>query len=184
MSHAKQTSTRNTALHPEPVKPEITLGDEEVSDVSLATFHVLDKENAAEGQRLSRKNPGGGCGCAQGYGGWTLRIAANIASLLSASFGRITTAQIFWEIDRAIPFPGPLRLAHQSSCDCRNAHKDDEELEGQGEAGIWFDLVNRQEQYGGNDADAEDVNEGQHSTRCDSIGRAGQAPIYTDVYLE
>ena len=69
MSHAKQTLTRNTALHPEPVKPEITLGDEEVSDVSLATFHVLDKENAAEGQRLFRKNPGGGCGCAQGCGG-------------------------------------------------------------------------------------------------------------------
>jgi hypothetical protein len=44
MSHAKQTLTRNTALHPEPVKPEITLGDEEVSDASLATFHVLDKE--------------------------------------------------------------------------------------------------------------------------------------------
>ena len=68
MSHAKQTLTRNTALHPEPVKPEITLGDEEVSDVSLA-FHVVDKENAAEGQRLSRKSPGGGCGCAQGCGG-------------------------------------------------------------------------------------------------------------------
>jgi hypothetical protein len=51
------------------VKPEITLGDEEVSDVSLATFHVVDKENAADGQRLSRKNPGGGCGCAHGCGG-------------------------------------------------------------------------------------------------------------------
>ena len=47
MSHAKETLTRNTALQPEPVKPEITLGDEEVSDVSLATFHVVDKENAA-----------------------------------------------------------------------------------------------------------------------------------------
>jgi hypothetical protein len=45
MSHAKETLTRNTALQPEPVKPEITLGDEEVSDVSLATFHVVDKEN-------------------------------------------------------------------------------------------------------------------------------------------
>jgi hypothetical protein len=66
MSHAKQTLTRNNAL---PVKPEITLGDEEVSDVSLATFHVVDKENTADGQRLSRKNPGGGCGCAHGCGG-------------------------------------------------------------------------------------------------------------------
>ena len=75
MSHAKETLTRNTALQSEPVKPEITLGDEEVSDVSLATFHVVDKESAADGQRLSRKNPGGGgcggCGggCSHGCGG-------------------------------------------------------------------------------------------------------------------
>jgi hypothetical protein len=58
---------------------------------------------------------------------------------------------------------GPLRLAHQSSCDCRNTHKDDEELEDQGVAAIWFDLVNRHKQYGGNDADAEDVNESQQA---------------------
>jgi hypothetical protein len=51
MSHAKRTLTRNTALNPEPVKPEITLGDEEVSDVSLATFRVFDRENAADGQK-------------------------------------------------------------------------------------------------------------------------------------
>ena len=56
MSHAKRTLTRNTALNPEPVKPEITLGHEEVSDVSLATFRVFDKENAADGQ-TSRKTP-------------------------------------------------------------------------------------------------------------------------------
>ena len=55
MSHAKRTLTRNTALNPEPVKPEITLGDEEVSDVSLATFRVFDKENAADGQRFPEK---------------------------------------------------------------------------------------------------------------------------------
>ena len=75
----------------------------------------------------------------------------------------------------------PLRtrqLGHQSSCDCRSAHKDDEELEHRGVAAIWFDGVNRHKQYGGNDADAEDVdadaedvNDSQHSTRCDSIGR-------------
>jgi len=67
MSHAKQAATGNTAMNLEPVKPEITVGDEEVSDVSLATFHVF--ENAANGQRLSRKNPGGGCGCSHGCGG-------------------------------------------------------------------------------------------------------------------
>ena len=48
MSHAKEALTRNTALQPEPVKPELTLGDEEVSDVSLATFHVVDKENTTK----------------------------------------------------------------------------------------------------------------------------------------
>jgi hypothetical protein len=58
MSHAKETLTRNTALQSEPVKPEITLGDEEVSDVSLATFHVVDRENVADGQRLSRISGG------------------------------------------------------------------------------------------------------------------------------
>jgi len=50
MSHAKETLTRNTALQPEPVKPEITLGDEEVSDVSLATFYVFDKVGGSSGR--------------------------------------------------------------------------------------------------------------------------------------
>jgi hypothetical protein len=69
MSQAEQAATGNTAMNPEPVKPEITVGDEEVSDVSLATFLVFEKENAANGQRLSPKNPGGGCGCSHGCGG-------------------------------------------------------------------------------------------------------------------
>jgi hypothetical protein len=51
----------------------------------------------------------------------------------------------------------------QFSCDCRNAHEDDDELERQGKAGIWFELVDSRKQYGGNDADAEDVNDSQHS---------------------
>jgi hypothetical protein len=61
------------------------------------------------------------------------------------------------------PIADPLRLGHQSSCECHGAHHDDEELDGQGEAAIWFDLVNGHKQYGGDDADAEDVNESQHS---------------------
>jgi hypothetical protein len=43
------------------------------------------------------------------------------------------------------------RLGRQSSCDSPNAHKDDEELEGQGKAAIWFDLVNSRKQEGGNE---------------------------------
>jgi len=38
-----------------------------------------------------------------------------------------------------------------------------EELERQGVAAIWFEVVKSHKQNGGNDADAEDVNESQHS---------------------
>jgi hypothetical protein len=47
---------------------QITLGEEEIADVSLATFYVFDKEGAAaakEGNiQLAR-----GCGCGHGGGG-------------------------------------------------------------------------------------------------------------------
>ena len=39
---------------------EITLGEEEISDVSLATFYVFDKENPQVDLQLVRH--GGGCG--------------------------------------------------------------------------------------------------------------------------
>jgi len=56
---------------------EIMLGEEEVSDVSLATFYVIDKENAAAAQsgvKVAWRGCGrcGGCGgrgCG-GCGGW------------------------------------------------------------------------------------------------------------------
>jgi hypothetical protein len=47
----------------------ITLGEEEISDVSLATFHLFDKENFGtlpSGIQLARA---GGCGCGHGGGG-------------------------------------------------------------------------------------------------------------------
>ncbi len=61
-------TTRNTA-----VNHEIILGEEEVYDVSLATFYVFDKENKAQfGQPLRLAagcRGGGGCGCGHGCGG-------------------------------------------------------------------------------------------------------------------
>jgi hypothetical protein len=65
---AGDTPTENTA-------PVITLGEEEISDVSLATFYVFDNENAGAhrpGLQLARKRGhGGGRGCAvhRGCGG-------------------------------------------------------------------------------------------------------------------
>jgi hypothetical protein len=57
-----------------PVTQEITLAEEDMSGVSLATFHVFDKENAAKpqrGPRLAMAAGGcGGCGCG-GCGCWT-----------------------------------------------------------------------------------------------------------------
>jgi hypothetical protein len=47
---------------------QITLGEEEIADVSLATFYVFDKESTAAAKdgniQLAR-----GCGCGRGCGG-------------------------------------------------------------------------------------------------------------------
>ena len=43
------------------------LGEEEMQDVSLATFHLFDKENVGSGVQLARGC--GGCGCGHGGGG-------------------------------------------------------------------------------------------------------------------
>jgi hypothetical protein len=54
---------------------EITLSEEEVSDVSLATFYVFNKENAGAfrpGMRLAMGMGGcGGCAGCSGCGCWT-----------------------------------------------------------------------------------------------------------------
>src|SRR5215470_3887615 len=51
---------------------EITLGEEEISDVSLATFYVFDKENAGPPRLFQKPRLAlggcGGCGCAGGGG--------------------------------------------------------------------------------------------------------------------
>jgi len=50
--------TRNTAVsHP------TTLCEEEISEVSLATFYIFDKENARTLMPRARLAEGGGCGC-------------------------------------------------------------------------------------------------------------------------
>jgi hypothetical protein len=41
----------------------ITLGEEEIADVSLATFHLFDKENAGSGVQVAWRGCGGCRGC-------------------------------------------------------------------------------------------------------------------------
>jgi hypothetical protein len=57
-------------------RPVITLAEEEISDVNLATFYVFDKENVEFGEPVQLARRGcGGCGCrgcalrARGCGG-------------------------------------------------------------------------------------------------------------------
>jgi hypothetical protein len=47
---------------------EITLGEEEISDVSLATFYVFDKENSQTYRPLLQLTRCGGCGGCGGRG--------------------------------------------------------------------------------------------------------------------
>ena len=55
--------------------PVITLGEEEISDVSLATFNVFDKEKASSVRPGVKLAMGGGCGncagCAACAGCWS-----------------------------------------------------------------------------------------------------------------
>jgi len=56
-------------------RPVILLGEEEISDVSLGTFYVLDTEDAGAslGVKLARAGGCGGCGGCRGGGGCAAR---------------------------------------------------------------------------------------------------------------
>jgi hypothetical protein len=69
----------------------ITLGEEEISDVSLATFYVFDNENAGvhrPGLQLARARGCAGCGgCAADCGGGGPTCCASCASAGGAATG-------------------------------------------------------------------------------------------------
>jgi len=58
---AADMPTRNTA-----VGHQTTLCEEEISETSLATFYIFDKENALTFRPRVRLAAGGGCGCGCG----------------------------------------------------------------------------------------------------------------------
>ena len=64
------TSEASASTSPPSQKHEILLGEEEISDVSLATFHVFDKENAGPPPLLQKPRlaAGGGAGCGCSFG--------------------------------------------------------------------------------------------------------------------
>ena len=72
---------------------EIFLAEEEISDVSLATFYVFDKENTGPfraGLQLVRGGCGGGCGGCRGCGGGG--VAAAVAFSGAAAVEAVAAA--------------------------------------------------------------------------------------------
>jgi hypothetical protein len=91
--------TQNTA-----VSHEITLGEEEISDDSLATFYVFDKENASSGVQLVGHRGCGGChgcrgcrGCHRGCRGCgrLLRLRRLLLVVLPLADGATEAADFF-----------------------------------------------------------------------------------------
>ena len=73
--------TANVSSQATEPRPVITLDEEEISDVSLATFYVFDKENAELGQGLKLAARGGCGGCAaRGCGGCAARGCGGCAA--------------------------------------------------------------------------------------------------------
>jgi hypothetical protein len=70
---ALATTAADASVTHAPTQP-VLLHEEEISDVSLATFHVFDKETATTRRPRLRLTQGagcGGCGCACGTGLYT-----------------------------------------------------------------------------------------------------------------
>jgi hypothetical protein len=67
LSFSLATGISAAATQDTGVSHEVTLSEEEISDVSLATFYVFDNENAGTFRRRI-KLAAGGCGCG-GCGG-------------------------------------------------------------------------------------------------------------------
>src|SRR5215475_9337489 len=64
------TSEASANTSPPSQRHEIFLGEEEISDVSLATFYVFDKENAGPPPLFQKRRlaAGGGAGCGCSFG--------------------------------------------------------------------------------------------------------------------
>ncbi len=64
LSLATSASAAIGDMNPDTVSQQVMLYEEEIADVSLATFHVFDKERAGIHRPLARLAMGvGGCGC-------------------------------------------------------------------------------------------------------------------------
>ena len=65
LSLATNASAATGGINPDAVSQQVKLYEEEIADVSLATFHVFDRERVGINRPRARLAMGvGGCGCA------------------------------------------------------------------------------------------------------------------------
>ena len=69
MTGAASATAPATDLPSQDNARRLILTEEEISDVSLATFQVFDRENPPLSQGIRVARGGGGCGCGHGGGG-------------------------------------------------------------------------------------------------------------------
>ena len=78
VSAASAAPTADIQTQNTKVSHEITLYEEEISDVSLGTFYVFDKEKVGIRRHGLRFAQGGGCGCGRGS---DIRLKRDIAQV-------------------------------------------------------------------------------------------------------
>ncbi|QOG17995.1 hypothetical protein [Bradyrhizobium sp. SEMIA] len=71
----------------------ITLDDEEMADVSLATFHLFDKENAGSRVQLAWRGCGG-CAAAEAVG---VAVVADVASVADVQVAQLAVLSVWWD---------------------------------------------------------------------------------------
>lgn len=102
------TSEASANTSPPSQKHEIFLGEEEISDVSLATFYVFDKENAGRPPLFQKLRLAAGCGSAVAVAsavptGRNLRSLQRQRSRHSIERRSLRTAGTKWRMRTATP---------------------------------------------------------------------------------
>jgi hypothetical protein len=101
LSMASGACASTSEASPPSQKHEIFLGEEEISDVNLATFYVFDKENAGPPPLFQKPRlavgAGAGCGCSFGCAtGRNLRSLRRQRSRHSIERRSLRTARTKW----------------------------------------------------------------------------------------
>ena len=136
-SAATEVPVTDTPTQDTGVSHEITLGEEEISDVSLATFYVFDKENPQPSwprvQLAHGCGGGGGCGCGHGGGGCGGAHAAGVSCAACARAG-VSCARAGVSCSRAGSWGGGCKGC-RSCHGCRGCHRG---CRGCGGCGSWW----------------------------------------------